>query len=134
MAKQGQTRKGGKVKRKKKTSNKGVVRYSPPFEAKLGGGFKRQSRIRIKTSPNKRKEEIFYTGPETAGRRGAGRKGKVTTKITSTGKTVQKVRGKALNKRLKRNLGEKMIGAGKDKAAKLKRQHLFGKRRKQRTL
>mgnify|MGYP003674715788 CR=1 FL=1 len=79
MAKQGQTRKGGKAKPKKKTS-KQRIRYSAPFEPKIGGGFKKQSSIRIKPT-GKNKEEIFYTGPERAGPKGFGKKGKVTTRI-----------------------------------------------------
>ena len=135
MAKQGQTRKGtSKRKVKKKVSKQGKVRFSAPLEPKKGGGFKKQSRIRIKTSPNRRKEEIFYTGPERGGPKGFGKKGKVTTRITPAGRRVQTVKGKSLNKRLKRTLGEKIIGAGKDKARKLKRQHMFGVRRKERKL
>jgi len=130
MAKQGQTRKGtSKRKVKKKVSKQGKVRFSPPLEPKKGGGFKKQSRIRIKTSPNKRKEEIFYTGPERGGPKGFGKKGKVTTKKTPAGRKVQIVKGKSLNKRLKRTLGDKIAGTGKDKAKRLKRQHLFGRRK-----
>ena len=130
MAKQGQTRKGGTSKRKvkKKVSKQGKVRFSAPLEPKKGGGFKKQSRIRVKKTG--RKEEIFYTGPERGGPKGFGKKGKVTTKKTPAGRKVQIVKGKSLNKRLKRNLAEKIAGTGKDKAKKLKRQHMFGQRRK----
>ena len=128
MAKQGQTRKGtSKRKVKKKVSKQGKVRFSAPLEPKKGGGFKKQSRIRVKKTG--RKEEIFYTGPERGGPKGFGKKGKVTTKKTPAGRKVQIVKGKSLNKRLKRNLAEKIAGTGKDKAKKLKRQHLFGRRK-----
>lgn len=128
MAKQGQTRKGtSKRKVKKKVSKQGKVRFSAPFEPKKGGGFKKQSRIRVKKTG--RKEEIFYTGPERGGPKGFGKKGKVTTKKTPAGRKVQIVKGKSLNKRLKRTLGDKIAGTGKDKAKRLKRQHMFGRRK-----
>ena len=129
MAKQGQTRKGtSKRKVKKKVSKQGKVRFSAPLEPKKGGGFKKQSRIRVKKTG--RKEEIFYTGSERGGPKGFGKKGKVTTKKTPAGRKVQIVKGKSLNKRLKRTLGDKIAGTGKDKAKRLKRQHMFGQRRK----
>ena len=96
MAKQGQTRKGGKGKRKtfqkrstglpssiyevkkKKGTKQGQIRYSAPAVPKKGGGFKKQSSIRIKPT-GKMKEEIFYRGPEKGGPKGFGKKGKVTT-------------------------------------------------------
>ena len=128
MAKQGQTRKGtSKRKVKKKVSKQGKVRFSAPLEPKKGGGFKKQSRIRVKKTG--RKEEIFYTGPERGGPKGFGKKGKVTTKKTPAGRKVQIVKGKSLNKRLKRTLGDKIAGTGKDKAKRLKRQHMFGRRK-----
>ena len=128
MAKQGQTRKGtSKRKVKKKVSKQGKVRFSAPFEPKKGGGFKKQSRIRVKKTG--RKEEIFYTGPERGGPKGFGKKGKVTTKKTPAGRKVQIVKGKSLNKRLKRTLGDKIAGTGKDKAKRLKKQHMFGRRK-----
>ena len=128
MAKQGQTRRGtSKRKVKKKVSKQGKVRFSAPLEPKKGGGFKKQSRIRVKKTG--RKEEIFYTGPERGGPKGFGKKGKVTTKKTPAGRKVQIVKGKSLNKRLKRNLAEKIAGTGKDKAKKLKRELLFGGRK-----
>ena len=126
MAKQGQTRKGGKVKPKKKTS-KQTIRYSAPFEPKKGGGFKKQSSIRIKPT-GKNKEEIFYTGPEKGGPKGFGKKGKVSTRITPAGRKVQTVTGKSLTKKLKRTLTDKITGAGKDKARRLKRAHMFRRR------
>tara|TARA_R100001079_G_scaffold64684_2_gene33520 strand:- start:437 stop:832 length:396 start_codon:yes stop_codon:yes gene_type:complete len=129
MTKQGQTRRGtSKRKVKKKVSKQGKVRFSAPLEPKKGGGFKKQSRIRVKKTG--RKEEIFYTGPERGGPKGFGKKGKVTTKKTPAGRKVQIVKGKSLNKRLKRTLGDKIAGTGKDKAKRLKRQHMFGQRRK----
>ena len=126
MAKQGQTRKGGKAKPKKKTS-KQRIRYSAPAVPKKGGGFKKQSSIRIKPT-GKNKEEIFYTGPEKGGPKGFGKKGKVSTRITPAGRKVQTVTGKSLTKKLKRTLTDKITGAGKDKARRLKRAHMFRRR------
>tara|TARA_R100001129_G_scaffold49172_2_gene33988 strand:- start:1282 stop:1689 length:408 start_codon:yes stop_codon:yes gene_type:complete len=128
MAKQGQTRRGTKKRKvKKKVSKQGKVRYSAPFEPKKGGGFKNQSRIRIKPT-GKNKEEIFYTGPEKGGPKGFGKKGKVSTRITPAGRKVQTVTGKSLTKKLKRTLTDKITGAGKDKARRLKRAHMFRRR------
>jgi hypothetical protein len=145
MAKQGQTRKGGKGKRKtfqkrstglpssiyevkkKKGTKQGQIRYSAPAVPKKGGGFKKQSSIRIKPT-GKMKEEIFYRGPEKGGPKGFGKKGKVTTRITPAGRKVQTVTGKSLTKKLKRTLTDKITGAGKDKARRLKRIHMFRRR------
>ena len=113
-------------KPKKKTS-KQRIRYSAPFEPKKGGGFKKQSSIRIKPT-GKNKEEIFYTGPEKGGPKGFGKKGKVSTRITPAGRKVQTVTGKSLTKKLKRTLTDKITGAGKDKARRLKRAHMFRRR------
>jgi hypothetical protein len=80
MAKQGRTKKGGKGKpkavrkksaslptsyvvKKKKGTKQGQIRYSAPAVPKKGGGFKKQSSIRIKPT-GKMKEEIFYRGPD----------------------------------------------------------------------
>ena len=103
--------------------HKGKVRFSAPLEPKIGGGFKKQSRIRIKKTGNG-KEEIFYTGGERGGPKGFGKKGKVTTKVSPAGRKTQTVKGKSLQKRLKTNLGDIITGT-KDKAKKLKRQHMF---------
>ena len=144
MAKQGRTRKGGKGKpkavrkklaslpasyevKKKKGTKQGQIRYSAPAVPKKGGGFKKQSSIRIKPT-GKMKEEIFYRGPEKGGPKGFGKKGKVTTKITPAGRKVQTVTGKYLTKKLKRTLTDKITGAGKDKARRLKRIHMFRRR------
>ena len=104
--------------------HKGKVRFSAPLEPKKGGGFKKQSRIRVKKTGNG-KEEIFYTGGERGGPKGFGKKGKVTTKVSPAGRKTQTVKGKSLQKRLKTNLGDVITGTGKDKAKKLKRQHMF---------
>tara|TARA_R100001126_G_C4765299_1_gene119736 strand:+ start:32 stop:484 length:453 start_codon:yes stop_codon:yes gene_type:complete len=143
MAKQGRTRKGGKAKvlikkrlsslpasyevKKKKGTKQGQIRYSAPAVPKKGGGFKKQSSIRIKPT-GKMKEEIFYRGPEKGGPKGFGKKGKVTTRITPAGRKVQTVTGKSLTKKLKRTLTDKITGAGKDKARRLKRKHMFRRR------
>ena len=127
MAKQGQTRKGTKKRKVKKKVSKQKIRYSAPAVPKKGGGFKKQSSIRIKPT-GKNKEEIFYTGPERAGPKGFGKKGKVSTRITPAGRKVQTVTGKSLTKKLKRTLTDKITGAGKDKARRLKRAHMFRRR------
>ena len=57
-----------------------------------------------------------------------GKKGKVTTRITPAGRKVQTVTGKSLTKKLKRTLTDKITGAGKDKARRLKRMHMFRRR------
>ena len=49
MAKQGQTRKGTKKRKVKKKVSKQKIRYSAPAVPKKGGGFKKQSSIRIIT-------------------------------------------------------------------------------------
>ena len=70
MAKQGRTRKGGKAKvlikkrlsslpasyevKKKKGTKQGQIRYSAPAVPKKGGGFKKQSSIRISKSNAKK--------------------------------------------------------------------------------
>ena len=127
MAKQGQTRKGAKKRKVKKKASKQKIRYSAPAVPKKGGGFKKQSSIRIKPT-GKNKEEIFYTGPEKGGPKGFGKKGKVSTRITPAGRKVQTVTGKSLTKKLKRTLTDKITGAGKDKARRLKRAHMFRRR------
>ena len=127
MAKQGQTKKGIRKRKVKKKVSKQKIRYSAPFEPKKGGGFKKQSSIRIKPT-GKNKEEIFYTGPEKGGPKGFGKKGKVSTRITPAGRKVQTVTGKSLTKKLKRTLTDKITGAGKDKARRLKRAHMFRRR------
>ena len=103
---------------------KSKISYSPPFDVNKDGSRKKQSSIRTKKTGNK--EEIFYTGGEKGGPKGFGKKGKVTTKVTPAGRKTQTVEGKSLKGKLKRTVGEKITGTGKDKAAKLKGKHLFG--------